>query len=77
MGETAFLLLLSFFSFLFFFTFQIFQSLKVILSTVNTGSRAPNGRYQAPAFRNYDYFILKKKNSLFENINANFQMAIN
>jgi hypothetical protein len=53
-AKQRFLLLLSF---LFFFTFQIFQSLKVILSTVNTGSRAPNACYRTPALRNYDYFI--------------------
>jgi hypothetical protein len=57
MGETAFS---SSFFILFFYTFQIFQSLKVILSTVNTGSRAPNACYRAPALRNYDYFILEK-----------------
>jgi len=44
----------------FFFTFQIFQSLKVILSTANTGSRVPNACYRAPSLRNYDYFILEK-----------------
>jgi hypothetical protein len=59
MGETAFS---SSFSLFFFipFTFQIFQSLKVILSTVNTGSRAPNACYRAPALRNYDFHFRKK-----------------